>query len=109
MSTPESRRLAEAVLDKNVCFESALAENRRTYPLAQFNALVRATRLYIESIGGGNLIDRRVASMLYGLSDYLTLERKKVPDQVFSDIERLECLLFDGYDPHFKGDEPPGL
>ena len=109
MSTPKSRRLAEAVLDKHVCFETALAESRRNYPLAEFRAFVQAARLYIEPIGGGNLIDRRVASVLYGLSDYLTLERKTVPDQVFSEIERLEGLLFDGYDPHFKGDEPPGL
>jgi hypothetical protein len=109
MSTPESTRLAEAMLDKHVCFETALAESRRSYPLAEFKAFVQAARLYIEAIGGDNLIDRRVASVLYGLSQYLTLEPKKVPDQVFSDIERLECLLFDGYDPHFKGDEPPGL
>jgi hypothetical protein len=82
MSTPESRRLAEAVLDKHVCFETALAENRRTYPLAEFKAFVQAARLYIEAIGRGNLIDRRVASVLYGLSDFLTLERKTVPDQL---------------------------
>jgi hypothetical protein len=96
-------------VDKHVCFETALAENRRSYPLAEYNAFVQATRRYIESIGRGNLIDRRVASILYGLSEYLRLERKKVPDQVFSELQRLECLLFDGYDPHFEGDEPPGL
>ncbi|MGA8025950.1 MAG: hypothetical protein WB992_02315 [Bryobacteraceae bacterium] len=90
-------------------FETALAENRRSYPRAEFNAFVKATRLYIESIGRGNLIDRRVAGGLYGLSDYLTVERKKVPDHVFAQLERLECLLFEGYDPHFDGHEPPGL
>jgi hypothetical protein len=45
MSRPESARLAEAVLDKHVSFETALAENRRGYPLAQFTAFVKATRL----------------------------------------------------------------
>src|ERR1039458_9740532 len=25
------------------------------------------------------------------------------------DAQRLECLLFSGYDPYFEGDEPPGL
>jgi len=32
-----------------------------------------------------------------------------VPDEVLLEAERLECLLFSGYDPHFDGDEPPGL
>jgi hypothetical protein len=77
MSRSDNACLAEAVVDKNVCFETALAESRRIYPLAEFNAFVRATRLYIESIGRGNLIDRRVASILYGLSEYLRLERKR--------------------------------
>jgi hypothetical protein len=27
----------------------------------------------------------------------------------FSEASRLESLLFSGYDPHFEGDEPPGL
>jgi hypothetical protein len=25
------------------------------------------------------------------------------------EAQRLECLLFIGYDPFFDGDEPPGL
>jgi hypothetical protein len=77
----ENACFAGAVLDKHVCFETALAENRLSYPLAELNASVQATRRYIESIGRGNLIDRRVANILYGLSDYLKLERKKVPDE----------------------------
>jgi hypothetical protein len=36
-------------------------------------------------------------------------ERKRVPCDVLRDAERLECLLFGGYDPYFVGDEPPGL
>jgi len=28
---------------------------------------------------------------------------------VVLEAERLECLLFAGYDPQFEGDEPPGL
>lgn len=43
----------------------------------------------------------RASSM--DLSDYLRLERKKPPDRVFSDLQRLECLLFDGYDPYSEG------
>ncbi len=44
-----------------------------------------------------------------GLVEYLRSERKRVPDEVLLEAERLECLLFLGYDPHFDGDEPPGL
>jgi hypothetical protein len=36
-------------------------------------------------------------------------ERKGVPGDVLRDAEHLECLLFSGYDPHFEGNEPPGL
>jgi hypothetical protein len=37
------------------------------------------------------------------------VERKRVPGDVLRDAERLEYLLFSGYDPHFERDEPPGL
>jgi hypothetical protein len=30
-----------------------------------------------------------------------------VPGEVLAEAERLECLLFAGYDPHFEGDETP--
>jgi hypothetical protein len=109
MGSPESERLADAVLCKHGYLELALADKRRKYPLSEFNSFIDAARCYVESIGRSNLIDRRVASILYGLSEYLRLERKSVPDQVFSELERIECLLFNGYDPHFEGDEPPGF
>jgi hypothetical protein len=45
-----------------------------------------------------------------GLREYLAVERKPIPgDVLFFEAERLECLLFVGYDPSFEGDEPPGL
>jgi hypothetical protein len=27
----------------------------------------------------------------------------------YTEADRLECLFFGGFDPHFEGDEPPGL
>ncbi len=45
----------------------------------------------------------------HGLVDYLSAERTRVPVDVLRDAERLECLVFMGYDPCFEGDEPPGL
>jgi hypothetical protein len=44
-----------------------------------------------------------------GLFDFLEAERECVPGDVLREAERLECLLFPGYDPHFEGDEPEGL
>jgi hypothetical protein len=35
--------------------------------------------------------------------------RKRVPNEVLIEAERLGCLLFLGYEPYLDGDEPPGL
>jgi hypothetical protein len=40
---------------------------------------------------------------------FLEIERKRVPGEVLYEADRQEGLLFAGYDPHFDGDEPPGL
>jgi hypothetical protein len=55
------------------------------------------------------LIHRKVVVAVNGLTDFLQVERTRVPGQVLRDAGRLECLLFSGYDPHFDGDERPGL
>ena len=55
------------------------------------------------------MLHRNVVKAAHGLVEYLRSERKRVPDEVLLEAERLECLLFLGYDPHFDGYEPPGL
>jgi len=50
-----------------------------------------------------------VVSAVSGLMDFVMAERKRVPEQVVADAQRLESLVFDGYDSCFEGDEPPGL
>ncbi|MBZ5563553.1 MAG: hypothetical protein LAP13_14180 [Acidobacteriia bacterium] len=55
------------------------------------------------------MLHRSVVQAVNGLVENLRSERKRVPDEVLLEAERLECLLFLGYDPHFDGDEPPGL
>ena len=50
-----------------------------------------------------------MVSAVNGLTDYLTVERKRIPEKVVWDAQRLESLLFSGYDSDFEGDEPPGL
>jgi hypothetical protein len=64
---------------------------------------------YVEQTGSDEMVHRDVAGAVHGLVDYLRVERKRVPGEVLVEAERLECLLFLGYDPHFDGDEPPGL
>jgi hypothetical protein len=55
------------------------------------------------------MINRNVAAAINGLVEFLRLERKHVPGEILWEADRLECLLFSGYDPDFEGDEPPGL
>jgi hypothetical protein len=54
-------------------------------------------------------VRRDVAVALKGLAACLEVMRKGVPDAVVLEAHRLESLFFDGYDPYFEGDEPPGF
>jgi hypothetical protein len=104
----EKDRLAAQVESRWVDFQFALSDKRR-YPLQTFEAFVEAARRYAALTKSDLLIHRKVVGAVNGLTDFLKMERKRVPGQVISDAERLECLLFSGYDPQFEGDEPPGL
>jgi len=55
------------------------------------------------------MIHRKVVVAVNGLTAFLQVEQQRVPGQVLCDADRLECLLFSGYDRRFEGDEPPGL
>jgi hypothetical protein len=55
------------------------------------------------------MVHRVVVSAVNGMTDYLICERKRVPEEVVLKAQRLESLVFDGYDSYFEGDEPPGL
>jgi hypothetical protein len=100
-------RAAQEVINAKADFEMALS-NKSKYPIDEFGVFVRATRRYIAMTAGDPLIHRNVAGEISGLADYLKLERKRVPGDVLYEADRLQCLLFSGYDPHFEGDEPPG-
>ena len=77
--------------------------------MQQFRAFWEVTKRYAELTRSDPLIHRSVAGAVNGLFDFLEVERKRVPGDVLRDAERLECLLFSGYDAHFEGHEPPGL
>lgn len=99
---------AELVLKRAFDFQMALS-NKRKYPVAEFKLFANAVRQYADLIRNDRLIDKKVVHEINGLTDYLRLERKRVPDGVLAEADRLECLVFAGYDPYFEGDEPPGL
>jgi hypothetical protein len=108
MRFSEKDRAAHVALERWIDLQAALSDKRK-YPIGCFNAFVGATRHYIELTKGDPLIHRSVATAINGLSDFLAIERKRVPGNVLHEAESLECLLFGGYDPHFEGDEPPGF
>ena len=89
-------------------FQEALS-NKRKYPTQEFCAFVLAARRYIDVTSSDRLVHRTVVTAINGLTDFLQLERKRIPGGILHQADRLECLFFLGYDPHFEGDEPPGL
>jgi len=109
MSSLEMDRLATEAMQCWADFQENLASDKQKYPLQQFRAFWAVTKRYAELTRSDPLIHRSVAGAVNGLVDFLEAERKCVPGDVLRDAERLECLLFSGYDPHFEGDEPPGL
>lgn len=109
MNNSDKSRLAAVVMDRWHSFEEALSRSKRTYPMQNFLSFVDAAREYIEATRHDQLVRKDVANVLKGLTEHLRLERKRVPGRVLSDADRLECLFFGGFDPHFEGDEPPGL
>jgi hypothetical protein len=108
MSEAERDRAANEVAECRKTFDLALSDKRK-YPVREFRAFVHATRRYIEITGNLPLIHRSVVSAVNGLREDLAIERKRVPEDVLFEADRLECQLFAGYDPYFEGDEPPGL
>ncbi len=79
------------------------------YPKEKFNAFFHSAWTYAEATRRHRLIYRKVAKIINGLVEELECERKRIPGQVLYDAERLDCLFFCGYDPHFEGGEPPGF
>jgi hypothetical protein len=107
---PDSKkdRAAEEVAERRATFDLALS-NKRKYPVQEFRAIVQTARRYIAMTKNDSMIHKSVARAVNGLREYLAVERKRIPGDVLFEADRLECLLFIGYDPSFEGDEPPGL
>jgi len=109
MPGSEKDRLASLVIDQHCGLQHALAGSRKRYPTREFRSFAAAMRQYVDATREDEMLHRSVVRVVNGLVEYLQSERKRVPGEVLLEAERLECLLFLGYDPHFDGDEPPGL
>jgi hypothetical protein len=94
MPSLEKDRLAAEAMQCWADFQEGLSSDRQKYPVQQFRAFWAVTKRYAELTRSDPLIHRSVASAVNELLDFLEGERKRVPS---------------GYDPHFEGDEPPGL
>ena len=108
MANSEKERLATELEDRWVDFQRALS-NKRSYPVEQFQAFWDAGKRYAELTKNDPLIHREVVAAINGLREFLEVERKRIPGTIIADADRLESLLFSGYDPYFEGDEPPRL
>ena len=108
MAESEKDRLARQVADLRARFDLALS-NKRKCPIQEFKAFVHSVRRYVEITAGDPMIHKSVAGAVNGLREFLEVERKRVPGNVLFEADRLECQVFDGYDPSLKGDEPSGL
>jgi hypothetical protein len=109
MSGSAKDRLAALVIDQHCALQVALAGSRKRYPIREFRSFAAVMRRYVDATRKDKVLHRGVVQAINGLVEHLQSERRRVPDEVMLEAERLECLLFLGYDPHFEGDEPPGL
>jgi hypothetical protein len=104
----ERDRLARRVVDLRTRFDQALSDKRK-YPIQEFRAFVQGVRRYMEITADDPTIHKSVAGAVNGLREFLEVERKRIPGYILFEADRLECQVFDGHDPKFEGDEPPGL
>ena len=109
MDNSQKDRAADMVVELWCSFQVELAGRKRKYAVQEFFSFASAARRYIELTRRDQLVRRDVAVVMNGLRQSLELERKRVPGEILYEADRLERLFFAGYDPHFEGDEPPGL
>jgi len=97
--------LAEKVLNAHVQFDMQL-HGGKEYPLKAFEELWLALNQYAVALGDSRSLNRDVAWKINGLKEYLELEHFHTPGEVLAKADRMEMILFAGYDPYFEGHEP---
>ncbi|MFC1610363.1 hypothetical protein ACFL6C_05345 [Myxococcota bacterium] len=108
MNRSQLDKLAEDVMDAHVAFHRHLNE-KGPFPTDLFRAFFNAVVQYADAATDKPMIHRSVTSVVNGLREFLELKSFRTPGKVIADADRMESMLFGGYDPHFDGNEPPGL
>jgi hypothetical protein len=75
----EKDRLATEAEDRWADFQDALS-NKRRYPVEQFRAFWDAGKRYAELTKNDPLIHRTVVAAINGLREFLSVERKRIPE-----------------------------
>jgi hypothetical protein len=96
------------VIDAWTIFQIALTK-RGPYPMKELRLLFESVIVYSKAIEDSEFIHKSIAGTFRNFTETLEIERKRVPGDAIALGDRLETILFDGYDPYFDGDEPPGL
>lgn len=97
--------LAGKVLDARAEFDMQL-HGEKTYPLKAFEELWLALNQYAAALGNSRSLNRDVAWKINGLREYLELDSFHTPGEVLAKADRMEMILFAGYDPYFERHEP---
>ena len=79
---------------------------KKSYPLKAFEDLWLAVKQYAAALGDSRLLHRDVAWAISGIREYLELETFHTPGEVLAKADRMETILFAGYDTYFEGTEP---
>jgi hypothetical protein len=108
MASPDNDKLAREVMQAHASFEERLHGKGR-FPRELFQAFFDAVVRYVTATADEPMIHRNVAGVVTSLREVLELKSLRAPGKAIADADRLHCMLFAGYDPHFEGDEPPGL
>jgi hypothetical protein len=104
----EKDRLAAEAMERWYDFQR-VCRPKKKFPVREFRAFWPVAKRYAELTRTDKVIHRDLATAVHELTTVYGWASKTPEDGAIAEIQRLECLIFDGYDPHFEGDEPPEL
>jgi hypothetical protein len=90
----EKDRLVTMVVDRWCSFQYEFLGDKRKYPIQESLSFADAARRYIDLTRQDQLVRRDVAVALKGSAEFFELERKRVPDRVLLEADRLESMFF---------------
>jgi hypothetical protein len=106
--TPRLAAVAEQkIIDAWTLFQVALSKRKGPYPLKELKLLLETASSYSETMKDSEFIHKSIASTFQSFRESLEIERKRVPGDALFLADRIETIIFSGYDPYFEGDEPP--